>query len=174
MQNEKRSSGLNKIFIKSEDEIASLNIKKFLEKYNVYSIIRIQKEDFIFLKTKPKILTHFNLQFTNHQKGKKYALLLIIKPGSFDKKKDTPPILSLENIYVAECIETRNNINYDQLNKEDFRYSFPNIKNVEQLKKVIVKRYNQSMKDLSKEKILSLGVGITKLKGIKKIKVNKS
>ena len=30
------------------------------------------------------------------------------------------------------------------------------------------------MKDLSKEKILSLGVGITKLKGIKKIKVNKS
>jgi len=173
MKNVKREINSNELLIKSLDQTIILNMKEFLQKNKISGIIRIQKKDFIFLKTNPYFLTHFNLQFSDHKKGKIYALLMVVKPGSLDKKKEIYPILSLKNTYVAECFEVRNNLQYDELKKEDFKYSFPGIKNSKQLKEVIIERYSRSMPNLSKEKILSLGVGITELRSIKKIKINK-
>ena len=168
MKSIKRQLHSNELLIKSGKQIITLNRDKFLQKNNIFGIIRIQKEDFIFLKKNPQLLTHFNLQFTGHQKGKIYALLLIVKPGFLTEKEEVPPLLSLEEVYVTECLEVRNNLKYEELKKEDFKYSFPKIKNVEQLKEVIVKRYSQSMPNLSQKNIFSLGVAITKLKIIKK------
>jgi len=171
MENKNRSLDPDQLLVKSGNQTITLNLKEFLQKNDLSDIIRIQKEDFVFFKTNPKLLTHFNLQFTGHQVGNIYALSLIVKPGFFDGKEEVQPLLSFEDVPIAECIEVRNNLNYDDLKQEDFKHSFPNIKNVEHLKKVIVKRYSQSMPNLSKEKILSLGVAITKLKMIKKVTI---
>ena len=173
MKNIKRSFHLDEFFIKSEDQIISLSLKEFLQKNEIDGIIRIRREDFIFFETNPKFLTHFNLQSTSHKKGKIYALPLIVKQGFFDGKKEVSPILSFENNFIAECLEVKNNIRYKDLKQEDFKDSFPSIQNITQLKKVIVKRYSKSIPNLSQQKILSMGIAITKLKIIKKIKYQK-
>ena len=147
-----------------------VKVKKqdLFKKYDVDCIIKLPRGDFSHLKKVKSFLTHFNLQKTNHSKGYKYALALIIKPGFFDGKKQVLPVLSFENVVVAECLSVRNNVSYDKLIPKDFEYSFEHIRNVPELKKAILRRYSRSMPHLSKEEILSLGVGITKLRILRK------
>lgn len=71
---------------------------------------------------------------------------------------------------VVECISAKNHIPYEELTKGDFKYSFRNIKNVKDLKSEILKRYSVSLPNLSKDKLLSLGVSLTELKIIFSIK----
>jgi hypothetical protein len=163
----RRIKDMNNLFVKTGSKVVITPIKDVLREHKVNSIIRFRKEEFNQLK-KHSIITHFNLQSTNHRKGNKYLLALIIKPGFFDGKKEKPPIISFNKAPVGLCLGARNNIPYDKLRAEDFKHSFESIKNVEQLKKAILKRYSQSMAHLTPEKILSLGVGITRLKILKK------
>ena len=174
MKNRKRSFHPDELLIKFGKQIKYSNLKEFLQKHEVDGIIRIREEDFVFLETNLEFLTHFNLQSTGHKKGKIYALSLIVKQGFFDGKKEVSPILSFEKYFIAECLEVKNKFKYEDLKQEDFEYCFPNIQNVAQLKKVIVKRYSESMPNLSQQKILSMGIAITKLKIIKKIKLQNS
>ncbi|MFQ5475121.1 MAG: hypothetical protein ACE5DM_04760 [Candidatus Nanoarchaeia archaeon] len=143
---------------------ASVPHKAFFRDNKIESNIRLRKEDFDSLPKDRKYLTHFNLQCANHLVGKVYALPLIVKHGHFREDKELPPVLSFKNCPVAECTEVRQNVPYDDLTEDDFKNSFPTIKNVDQLKKAILKRYIESMPELSEEKILSMGVAITKLK----------
>ena len=51
---------------------------------------------------------------------------------------------------------------------EDFRYSLPDIKSVEELKEAILKRYKKSMSHIPDDEKLRLGVGVTELEVIEK------
>ena len=135
----------------------------FLRMNNIDGIIRIRKEEYAVLPDNVTHITHFNLGYAGHKKGAVYALPLIIKPGIFTKEEDIKPILRFENCVIAKCVGCRNNVSYDQIREEDFIHSFPSIKNRDELKQAILRRYTQSMPDLSLQKILSLGVAITEL-----------
>jgi hypothetical protein len=151
------------LFTKRKGKITKVSKEELFAKYQVDEIIKFRKGEFSLLK-KHRILTHFNLQSTNHKKGNKYLLILIIKPGFFDGRKEKPPIVSFKNAPVGICLDVRNNVPYEKLRARDFKHSFENIKTVGQLKKAILKRYCQSMPHLTPKEILSLGVGITKLR----------
>ena len=159
-----RSLEKNKILILEDNKTLTLDRNKFFQKHRIEKVIRISKEDYGFLLLDIKYLTHFNLQHANHKKGKVYALPLIVKRGYLTQQKEVLPILSFKNCLVAECIDVRNNIKYEDLTSGDFEHSFQNIKNVEDLKAAIIRRYKRSMLNLSIEEVLSLGVAITKLK----------
>jgi len=92
----------------------------------------------------------------------------IIKPGSFDGKTYKPPILDINNFILAKCISAKNKISYKNLNKKDFKYSLSNLKNINDLKKAIQRRYKKSLAYLSNAEKLSLGVAITEFKIIKR------
>jgi hypothetical protein len=159
----RRIKDTKNLLIQKDGGVLKLPMKEIFNNYKVHGAIRFRRKEFLLLK-KHQVLTHFNLQSTNHKKGKRYLLALIVKPGFFNGKKEQPPIISLENALVGVCIGARNHVPYEKLRARDFKYSFENIKIVDQLKKAILKRYCQSMPLLSKKKILSLGVGITRLR----------
>ncbi len=155
------------LLIQKNGKVLKLPIKEIFNKYKFQGVIRFRRKEFLLLK-KHQALTHFNLQSTEHKKGKKYLLALIVKPGFFNGKKEQLPIISLENASVGKCIDVKNHVPYEKLRARDFKHSFKNIKTVDQLKKIILKRYCQSMPHLTPKEILSLGVGITKLRIEKK------
>ena len=159
-----RKKQKNKIKIIKNNEIFNLNEDEFFKKNNIRGIIRINKEDYNSLKPYTKYLTHFNLQFCTHKKGEIYALPSIVKKGYFTSKEEVLPLLSFENCLTAECIDVKNNIKYKDLTKKDFEHSFKHIKNIKDLKSEIIKRYSISLPHITPNKLISLGVSITKLK----------
>ena len=162
--NIKRSNYPNKGLILENGEVKSIKAYDWCKEHGVRLWIRFREQEFNQITKDTRFVTHFNLQRTDNIVGNLYVLPLIFKPGNYQDGKETLPILSFENSFVAECLEVRNNVAYSDLKEEDFLYSFSHIKNVEQLKKVILEKYNTSMPKLSKEEILSLGVSISKLK----------
>jgi len=152
------------VVLEENGEIVTYKENEFYPQHKITSIIRLQKEDFVQLNSNQKYLTHFNLQCADHDKGEIYALPLILKHGHFDGKKEILPVLSFKSCLVVECVEIKEHLNYDELTEEDFKYSFNEIKNVDQLKKAILRRYEQSLPNLTEEKLISLGISVTKLK----------
>ncbi len=142
--------------------------KKYLEekidKVRIDGIIRIKNEEYISINRDEKYLTHFNLQVSHHKVGFIYALPRIIKSGYFTQKEERLPDLSFDNIVIAECVQVKEYLKYEELNESHFKYSFKTIKNTKELQKVILSRYCKSMPELTKKEILSLGVSMTKLK----------
>ena len=164
MRNLKRSTDNKLIGVVNNGKVLHAKKDDFFRKLNIQGVIRLQKQDFAHLSSSKNYLTHFNLQRVDFKRGERFALALIVKPGFFDGKKEVLPVMSFKNAVLAECVNVRNNVPYDKLTKEDFKYSFKHIKNVPELKKAILRRYKKSVPHLSKEQILSLGVSITKLK----------
>jgi transketolase len=161
----------NVIRLKKGKEIIDINYKKFLKANNIDGIIRIQKSDYKFLKDL-KDLTHFNINGCGHKKGNKYALMKIEETGCYKKNGDEKlPILNSNEFYLANCVGVKEKIKYEKIVSDVFKNSFPNIKNIDSLKKEILKRYKKSLPDYSNEELLSFGVSVTNLKILNKQKV---
>ena len=168
-----RQKKITLFLILKDGKIVKVEKNKLFRKLGVHSIIRLPKEDFVHLKGVSTFLTHFNLQKTNHKKGRKYALVLIVKQGFFDGKTQVLPVLRVDNAVIAECLDVREEVSYKELTDKDFKYSFEHIKSVPELKQAILRRYRKSLPHLFKEELFSLGVCITDLKIMKIIKIIK-
>jgi hypothetical protein len=104
-------------------------------------------------------LAHFNLEHTTVERGKRYALPQILEHGFLDAEgHETLPKLSFEDIYIGECLAVSNNIPYEALAAIDFEYSFIHIKNIDDLKRSILRRYQKSKPDLTRDDLLAQGV----------------
>jgi len=159
-------TNLVRVLIDGKD--TEISLKDFQKNYGAFGLIRITKDEFNYIENQEiKQLTHFNLQSSNHKIGEKYLLVKIIEHGDFDgKTNQTLPLLDLSNPQLFKCIECEENITYDNLKPEIFKNSFPDIKNITELKEAIIKRYSKSMSFLKKEEILELGTSITKLERV--------
>lgn len=159
-----------KIIIQTEGKIEKyIDSKDILKKLGVVGFIRIQKNEFEKIETEQKFFGHFNLEQTSHKVGKKYALVRILRHGSYgtNVKIEKPPLLALDKIYIAKCIQVENFVSYNALNSKYFKHSLKGIKDPKSLKKVIIDRYKESRKDLTQREILNKGVGFTLLEFIK-------
>ncbi len=165
----KRGNANSKIRLLLNNKDITLDLSNvFFNKLPSNNIIRIRSDEYDYLPKVGQFLTHFNLQISNHKIGEIYLLPRIIELGHFDGKDEKLPLLIFTNIYYAKCIDVKENIRFEDLKENDFKFSFSTIKNVSQLKNMIIKRYSTSMPTLSKEKILSLGVSKTTLRIIGK------
>lgn len=166
MENIKRGTKLHTVLVRENGVDKEIPIRSVLDnsKYRPIGIIRIEEEEFKYYNEKSKYLTVFNLQFSGHRKDKNYLLPKILKHGYYRKSGDeVKPILDFNNCVVGKCIEVRENVSYDKLTIDDFKDSFENIRDVDALKKVLVRKYSKSMPDLHFAEILRLGVSVTKL-----------
>mgnify|MGYP006091735177 FL=1 len=159
---------LKKYHFTNGKKVSSIKCIKFEKKYGIHGIIKILSRDFRLINKNANKLTHFNVQYTLHKPKKKYLIAKIDKAGFFDGKSYKPPILSSKGFILVKCISEQNHINYDEIKKETFKYSLNNIKNINDLKKTIKRRYKKSLAHLSDSKKLSLGVAITKLDIVKR------
>jgi len=162
-----RTKKIEKLFFLKGKKIFVNDFKAFLKKYKVHDLIKLLKEDFKLINKKEKRFTHFNIQYTIHKPGRHYLITGIIKRGYSDGVIYKHPILKNKNFILAKCISVKNDLDYSSVKNSDFKYSLKNIKNVNDLKKTIIRRYKKTLANLSDDKKLALGVAITKLKIIK-------
>jgi len=160
-----------KLHLKKGKKIIVIDGNKVRKKYDIDAIIKLSDLDFKEIKKNTKKLTHFNIQYTGHKRGKKYLIVKIARGGHFDDRLRVPArpaILNSTNFILAKCIYVRNNVRYENLKKNSFYSSLKNIKNVASLKSAIIRRYKKSLAHLTNYEKLSLGVAITKLIIIKR------
>ena len=160
---------IKNLYFRKGKNIISENSSSFFRRYKVHEAIQLLCEDFNLIKKNTKLLTHFNIQHTGHKPGKKYIIVKINKRGYFDGKIYRQAIYEKNNFILTKCLYVKNNINYKDLKKNVFKNSLSNIKNVNELKKGIKRRYKKTLAHFSDKKKLSLGVAITELKIIKRI-----
>lgn len=129
-----------------------------LQTLNVDGIIRIQEKDFTHVSFP---FVHFNLECTGHERGKKYALLKILRPGYFTDKEERLPLLDIASCIEAECIDVKDHVLYKDLENYLDQYGSP--ATVEGVKSMILERYTQSLPKLSRNEIIDAGVAITVL-----------
>ena len=133
-------------------------------KLGVAGSIRIRESEYDDIDPYHGYFTHFNLEFSGHRIGKRYALPKILVSGYYKSDEDElPPLLSFEGIYFSTAIKVIEHVPYKALRLEYFAHSMRHIKNEEELRRAILKRYLVSMPGLSEERILSMGVSITTL-----------
>lgn len=101
------------VFALVNSKIVEVNLKEMLKKYKVYSITRIHNQEFENIDINKKTFTHFNLQNTKHEIGKKYMLIPIV-----DRTKDNEPVLNFEKGIIVKCIYISNFVNINHI--EDF------------------------------------------------------
>lgn len=155
------------VFKDNEEKIYKMN--DLLTELKVDWIIRIEEKDFDMIKN--DLFWHFNIEKSWHIVWKKYALMKILKKWYYDddKKEEKLPLLSYEDIKIYECIEVKNNINYDKIEDSMFENSLDNIKDIESLKEAIIRRYSISLPHLSSKQLIQLWVWYTLLKKEKEV-----
>ena len=157
-----------KLYFRKGKNIISENENVFHKKYNIHFVIKLLHPDFRLIKKNMIRLTHFNIQYTDHKSGENYLIARIYKQGYFDGITTKDPILDSNNFIFTKCLSVQNNIRYVDLKKKVFAHSLSNIKNINSLKKAIKRRYKKSLAHLSDNEKISLGIGITELKIIKR------
>ena len=173
------SKSIDIIKIICDNKYYNVDLRLFLKELStslgieVFSIIRILKDEFEYINFEKEMLTHFNLEKSNHIIEKNYILPKIIKQGYFDNKnnKEVLPILDFEFAPVYICTKCIEQISYENVKKEDFDNSMIHIKNRDELFNSILKRYSISLPSLSYDEIYNRGVSITTLKKIEITKV---
>ena len=156
------------MFFKKGKNIFSENISLFKKKYKIHRIIRVMHPDYNLIKKNMKKYMHFNIQDTAHIPGKDYLIVKIVERGYFNGEIYNPPIFDYKKFILAKCLSVQSNIRYSDLKKSVFEHSLSSIKNIKTLKKAIKRRYKKSLAHLSDREKISLGVGITELKIIKR------
>jgi len=157
------------ILVYQDGEEVRVSKKKITEKLGVVSMIRIPDSEYESIDSSKEYFAHFNLAHAEHETGSLYALPRILRNGKLDGIEETPPLLSFENIYIAECMEVEYDLPYEKLKQRHFIFSMNGIKDTESLKDIIVRRYSLSRPNYNKEELLAKGVTFTLLKFIKKI-----
>ena len=162
-----RESKEKALLVKMNDDEILEREASFLNRHHVNGIIRIHHQEIVNLLPSQTKLTHFNLEISHHKPGLSYGLATILKPGFYKQcGEEQLPLLARQCTVQATCYEVLEQVAYTELTDEDFTHSFAHIKTVSELQNVILQRYTQSLPDLSPEKILSLGVAITRLQNI--------
>jgi hypothetical protein len=166
----KRTKNTKFLYFFHKNSLKKEPYKKFLKEQKIHDLIKLTSEEF---KTvlKKKVFFHFNLQHSVHKKNKKYYLVKILKHGYSDKKKYIHPILSSEFFLLTKCESSRNFINYTQIKKNELNKSLLLIKSIKNLKLSILKKYKKSLSHIDNNTKIKMGVSITKLKILKKIKL---
>lgn len=131
-----------------------------MEDLRVRDIVRFQKEDFPNIDSTPGALfLHFNIEKSVNVTGEHYLLALIHR-GSVPGQE---PTLSLEGALIAECVEAKSNVRYEELSEEQLAQSLPGLRDVPSLQDTMVDRYGKS-RGLSREEVISFGLGYTLFK----------
>jgi len=159
-----------KLKLSKNNKLFLVNEKKFCKPYASNGIIKLHKQDFRLINKAALKYTHFNIKDTGHKVGHKFYIMKILKPGYFDGKKNYAPVLDMNFFFVAKCTYVKNNVSYTKLKKSIFKNSLKNIQNKKQLIRAIKRRYKKSLSHITDESKVEMGVAITKLVILKKVK----
>lgn len=157
------------VLLQEGNEEVKCGYQAVCERLGVDGLIRIPAAEFAALVAAGETVAHFNLGSTNHQPGKRYAFVKIVRNGKYktDTDDETPPLLSLEGARVMECIEVAHALEPAALTKGHFEYSYASITDVATLKAALLRRYGPTRRGgLTEADVASSGVAFTLLRAV--------
>jgi hypothetical protein len=145
--------------------------RDILKSLGTEEFVRLPLNDYVTLTETNKIYSHFNLPIPTFCKN--VILAKIIQPGYFTiDKNEKLPLISLENVWTAELMDSIKYSSINDLPKRCFLNSIGGINNKEDLKNKLLERYKNSLPDRTDEEILSQGVSVRFFRLIKKVSLN--
>ncbi len=143
-----------------------------VEELGVKSIIRIPKEEYPEKATRGSIFTHFNLPVPSDFTGTRAVLSRILENGYFKTSgEEKLPLLSFSNVWLVNVTKQINFANYDSFSPEIFERTIGGVRNVDELKKLILSRYSKSIPDFDEKGILSQGLSVRFLELLKLVTI---
>lgn len=143
--------------------------QEVIDRLGVDGLIRVPEVEFADLTNAGNEVAHFNLGTTNHQMGKRYAFVKIVRSGEYatETSEEEPPLLSLDGAVIMECVAVENALPPGSLTSEHFKYSFAGIVDAETLKAALIRRYGPTRPvGLSESDISARGVAYTLLRRV--------
>ena len=142
-------------------QVKSFDRDTVKEDYRVEDIVRMQPEDFPNIDATPgSLFLHLNLRETPNRPAnpdepeRKYLIVKIVGPGQPE------PLLTPEGALLAECVDAKSNVPYDELTDELLALSLPGLKDRVSALATMQKRYGAS-RGLSPKEVEDAGVGYT-------------
>lgn len=134
------------------------------EKFGIKLFIRIPFDEYPH-KVKPgDRLFHFGLPIQGEESGDTLALAKIIKNGKYIPHiLESQPLLSLDNVWTGTLGTVVNKMPIDEIPLDIFDCTLGDIRNHEELKERILKRYKKALPTFSNFDILSQGVSIREI-----------
>lgn len=123
---------------------------------DVHGIVRIHQKEYPTSLEKNDLLTHFNIWKIRQLLHLRLIFARILRSWIDINREQglvkTPPLLSLRDVYVAECIESEP-IEWTHLNSDHFCHSFQHIHSVSELQNAFRLRYMKSLPHISEEEM---------------------
>lgn len=173
LENRPYSRGFNRGDVKLKDSLGRTiltNQEEILRRYGVDDLIRIPKKDYPESAKVGDVFVHYNLPIEYSRKGFNVVLPKIIRRGYFKKPNiERLPILSFDNVWKAKVVNFVQHTNYSDLTPDCLKNVIGGARNVDGLKKMMVKRYLKVLGDETEEGVINKGVSVTFLEFTEKI-----
>jgi hypothetical protein len=133
------------------------------ERLQVDGLIRLHRQDYDLVELLREKYVHFNLEFTLNERGKRYAMLPIIRSGYRieSDEEEVLPVLDPRRHRVGVCEAVMQRVPIEQVSRAHFAHSIETIMTINELKKALIQRYAPLFPHLRPEQLLSRGCAIT-------------
>lgn len=159
-----------RVLLSEDGKEVGYGYQEVIDRLGVDGLIRIPETEFDDLMNTRNEVAHFNLGTTNHEKGKRYAFVKILRNGTYatETTDEMPPLLSLDGAIIMECVEVENALSPASLTSDRFEYSYAGIADEATLKAALIRRYGQtSSTGLTEADIEARGMAYTLLRRVK-------
>jgi hypothetical protein len=144
--------------------IKNLDTKSLKEHFNVDGIIRIHSNEFRFLPSGKKGFYNFYLGDAKIEQGKRYLVVKIVKRGArLVDEPEIKPKLSLSGHFFVTCNRVKFGVSPESLVQDFYSNTFTNIKDVDDLLKVLGRRYKTSRPTLKNEDLSKCTITVSYL-----------
>lgn len=140
-------------------------VRELCESYGVDALIRLHRDDFNEFMKLRGFFTHFNLERTLNEIGKRYAVLPIIRAGYRDaENREVLPVVDAAQYRKGLCMEVIQSVPIKAVDARFFTNSLPSIQSPDHLRASLLRRYRPMFPEKSEDELLSRGCGISVLR----------
>jgi hypothetical protein len=139
-------------------------VQDLCDLFGVDGLIRLPDRDFALIDERPGTYVHFNLEFTLNEPGKRYAILPIVRAGfRTPDNEEVLPVLDIRRYRIGRCEAVLQRVPLERVSSEHLQYSIPTIRTIDELKKVLLRRYAPMFPSHTADELLSRGCAITRI-----------
>lgn len=155
----------NKSHTRIVDDLGEQTVRviDLCERLQVDGLIRLPHRDYDQVDILQQKYVHFNLEFTLNERGKRYAVLPIIRSGyrTESDEEEVLPILDPRRYRIGVCDAVMQRVPIEEVSSAHFAYSIETIMTIDELKTALIQRYAPLFPHLRPEQLLSRGCAIT-------------
>jgi hypothetical protein len=154
----------NKSHTRIVDDLGERTVRviDLCERLQVDGLIRLHQRDYDLVELQKKYV-HFNLEITLNERGKRYAVVPIIRSGyrTESHEEEVLPVLDPRRHRIGVCLAVTQRVPIEEVSSTYFANSIATIMTIDELKKALIQRYAPLFPHLRPEQLLSRGCAVT-------------